>query len=70
MPKNMVELNSMEEIMNKKIRGLRALQLVGRLDIRKPPKTETPKNVYTRKLKHKKGDYNENSNPLFILAAA
>jgi hypothetical protein len=66
MPENAAKLlNSMEEIMNKKIRYLRTGL---RLDIRKPPKTEIPKNVYTRKQKHKKGDYNENSNPLFIFA--
>jgi hypothetical protein len=27
----------------------------------KPPKTETPKNVYTRKVKHKKGRYTDDT---------
>ena len=38
------------EIMNK----LKLLKSGMRLDIKKPPKVETPKNVYNRKVKHKK----------------
>ena len=34
-----------------------------RLNIRKPPKAEVPKNIYTRKVKHKKGCENEQSRP-------
>ncbi|HOP30086.1 MAG TPA: hypothetical protein P5120_09085 [Spirochaetota bacterium] len=34
-----------------------------RLNIRKPPKAEVPKNVYKRKEKHKKGYENEKSWP-------
>ena len=41
-----------------------------RLNIKKPPKVETPKNVYTRKDKHKKGYDDKNSCPFsFILSA-
>ncbi len=41
-----------------------------RLNIKKPPKVETPKNVYTRKEKHKKGYDDKNSCPfLFPLPA-
>lgn len=36
-----------------------------RLNIRKPPKAEVPKNIYTRKVKHKKGHENEKSWPFF-----
>lgn len=38
--------------MNKKIRELREGL---RLNIKKPPKVEVPKNIYTRKIKHKEG---------------
>ncbi|PKL18880.1 MAG: hypothetical protein CVV49_03760 [Spirochaetae bacterium HGW-Spirochaetae-5] len=49
--------------MNRKVKDLR----VGiRLDIKKPPKVEIPKNVYNRKVKHRKGTDNENSAPFFI----
>ncbi len=41
-----------------------------RLNIRKPPKAEVPKNIYTRKVKHKKGHENEKSWPFFILSTA
>jgi len=37
-----------------------------RLNIRKPPKAEVPKNIYTRKVKHKKGCENEKSWPSFF----
>ncbi len=37
-----------------------------RLDIRKPPKIETPANVYKRKAKHKRGYDDKSSYPLFI----
>jgi hypothetical protein len=37
-----------------------------RLDIRKPPKVETPANVYKRKAKHKRGYDDKSSYPLFI----
>ena len=36
-----------------------------RLDIRKPPKVETPANVYKRKAKHKRGYDDKSSYPLF-----
>jgi len=50
--------------MDKKVKDLR----VGiRLDIRKPPKVEIPKNVYNRKVKHKKGTGNEKFSPLFYI---
>jgi hypothetical protein len=53
-------------IMDKKIKELR----VGiRLDIKKPPKVEIPKNVYNRKVKHKKGLENEKFRPFFYPAA-
>jgi hypothetical protein len=49
--------------MNKKLKDLR----VGiRLNIKKPPKIETPKNVYNRKVKHKKGLNDEKFRPFFI----
>ena len=41
-----------------------------RLDIRKPPKVEIPKNVYTRKSKHKKGYDDKSSYPFFISPCA
>lgn len=48
--------------MDRKIKDLR----VGiRLDIKKPPKVEIPKNVYNRKVKHKKGTDNEKFSPFF-----
>ena len=50
--------------MEKKVKELR----VGlRLDIKKPPKAETPKNIYSRKQKHKDGRDNENFRPSFFL---
>ncbi len=49
--------------MDKKLKEIRAGI---RLDIRKPPKVEIPKNVYNRKVKHKKGLRNEHSGPFFI----
>jgi hypothetical protein len=49
--------------MNRKVKDLRAGI---RLDIKKPPKVEIPKNVYNRKVKHRKGTENENSAPFFI----
>ncbi len=53
--------------MNKKVKELR----VGiRLDIKKPPKVEIPKNVYTRKDKHKKGLENEKFRPFFYMLSA
>ena len=36
------------------MKKLKELGLVIRLNIKKPPKVEIPKNVYTRKVKHKK----------------
>ena len=39
-----------------------------RLNIRKPPKAEMPKNIYTRKEKHKEGHENEKSWPSFFSA--
>lgn len=39
-----------------------------RLNLRKPPKTEVPKNIYTRKEKHKKGRGDENRD-LFLCHA-
>ena len=46
--------------MNKKLKDLK----VGvRLNIKKPPKVETPKNVYNRKDKHKKGLEDEKFRP-------
>ena len=41
-----------------------------RLNLRKPPKTEVPKNIYNRKTKHKKGHGDENRDPFFINMAA
>ena len=37
-----------------------------RLDIKKPPKTEIPKNIYTRKVKHKKGLNDEKFGPFYV----
>ena len=51
--------------MEKKIKELKAGV---RLNIRKPPKAEVPKNIYTRKVKHKKGCENEKSRPSFFSA--
>jgi hypothetical protein len=51
--------------MNKKLKDLRAGI---RLDIKKPPKVEIPKNVYNRKVKHKKGPENEKFRPFFLSA--
>ena len=51
--------------MDKKLKDLKAGL---RLNMRKPPKTEVPKNVYTRKKKHKKGDYDKERFPLFLCA--
>ena len=49
--------------MKKKLKDLR----VGvRLNIKKPPKIEIPKNVYTRKDKHKKGLEDEKFRPFFM----
>lgn len=50
--------------MNKIIKDLR--QGI-RLDIKKPPKTEIPKNIYTRKVKHKKGLNDEKFRPFLCL---
>jgi hypothetical protein len=50
--------------MNKKLKDLR----VGvRLDIKKPPKIETPKSVYNRKVKHKKGLEDEKLRPFLFI---
>lgn len=48
--------------MNRKVKDLRAGI---RLDIKKPPKVEIPKNVYNRKVKHRKGTENEKFSPFF-----
>lgn len=50
--------------MNIKVKELRAGL---RLEIKKPPKVEIPKNVYNRKVKHKKGLENEKFNPFFYI---
>jgi len=50
--------------MNKKVKELRGGL---RLEIKKPPKAETPKNIYSRKEKHKDGRDNENFRPYFFL---
>ncbi len=53
--------------MDRKVKDLR----VGvRLDIRKPPKVEIPKNVYNRKVKHKKGTENEKFSPFFYICTS
>ena len=53
--------------MKKKLKDLR----VGiRLNIKKPPKIETPKNIYSRKAKHKKGLNDEKFRPFFISSPA
>ncbi len=49
-------------VMDRKVKDLRAGI---RLDIKKPPKVEIPKNVYNRKVKHKKGTENEKFSPFF-----
>lgn len=41
-----------------------------RLNIRKPPKAEVPKNIYKRKEKHKKGYENEKSWPFLYFSAS
>ena len=49
--------------MKKKLKDLR----VGiRLNIKKPPKIETPKSVYSRKAKHKKGPDDEKFRPFLF----
>ena len=48
--------------MNRKVKDLRAGI---RLNIKKPPKVEIPKNVYNRKVKHRKGTENEKLSPFF-----
>ncbi len=48
--------------MNRKVKDLRKGM---RLDLQKPPKVEIPKNVYNRKVKHKKGLNSESSAPFF-----
>jgi len=53
--------------MNKKSKELRAGL---RLDIKKPPKVEIPKNLYNRKVKHKKGPENEKFGPFFYIFPA
>ena len=51
--------------MKKKLKDLR----VGiRLNIKKPPKIETPKNIYSRKAKHKKGLDDEKFRPFLFSA--
>ena len=51
--------------MNEKLKDLR----VGvRLNIKKPPKIEIPKNVYNRKVKHKKGLEDEKSRPFLLFS--
>ncbi|HOP62366.1 MAG TPA: hypothetical protein PK358_10420 [Spirochaetota bacterium] len=50
--------------MDKKIKELKTGV---RLNIRKPPKRELPKNIYTRKEKHKKGHGNKETWPFFYL---
>lgn len=37
-----------------------------RLNIKQPPKVETPKNVYNRKTKHKKGYDDKHSYPFSL----
>jgi len=49
--------------MDKKIKELKTGV---RLNIRKPPKRELPKNIYTRKEKHKRGHGNKETWPLFL----
>lgn len=51
--------------MNKKVKEMRKGI---RLDIRKPPKTEIPKNIYNRKVKHKSGMDSDSSAPFFMLS--
>lgn len=51
--------------MNRKVKDLRTGI---RLNIKKPPKVEVPKNVYNRKVKHKKGLEDEKFRPFFIAA--
>ena len=45
---------------------LKELRVGVRLNIKKPPKIETPKNVYSRKCKHKKGQDYTNSDLFFM----
>ena len=49
-------------------RKVRELKRGLRLNLRKPPKAEVPKNIYTRKEKHKKGRGDENRD-LFLCHA-
>jgi len=50
---------------------LKELRVGVRLNIKKPPKIETPKNIYSRKAKHKKGLDDEKFRPfLFLLVAS
>jgi len=51
--------------MKKKLKDLRAGI---RLNIKKPPKIEPPKNIYNRKVKYKKGLDDEKFRPFFIPA--
>ena len=52
--------------MKKKLKDLR----VGiRLNIKKPPKIETPKNIYSRKAKHKKGLNDEKFRPFLFISS-
>jgi len=52
--------------MDKKVKELR--QGI-RLNIKKPPKTEVPKNIYSRRIKHKKGLDEEKFRPFFICSS-
>jgi hypothetical protein len=58
------EKTDRRSLMNGKVKDLRKGM---RLDLKKPPKTEIPKNVYNRKVKHKKGQNRESSAPFFLL---
>ncbi len=49
------------------IKKAKELKAGVRLDIRKPPKVEIPKNVYNRRDKHRKGLENENFRPFFYI---
>lgn len=48
-------------------RKVKELRRGVRLDIKKPPKAETPKNIYSRKEKHKDGRDYENFRPSFFM---
>ena len=52
--------------MDKKLKDLR--QGI-RLNIKKPPKVEIPKNIYNRRIKHKKGLDEEKFRPFFIFSS-